>query len=409
MVLEDSSTRTSRGDSLDHSAPVSDEDPFATSQSGVTRYHIDKSLLRPFPIFGRLLGFNDKTLDKLLQAQLNTIQREIHRPATQEEVDAFSYWAAKQLSISSYGAPLGIAAGAGLAYRKAETFRFPFWQPNLETFRPDLYPSTVAIFKGNRAIMAWHATRLLLYSGLGAAFGNILFQGYSGATGAIGMTQDKRLKGMTQALREQLEQKRGISQKQRPPFGGRKPGLQGDTSPTTSMYGGEGAGLDNRYGSGGVSDNIPREEAPARSQYKGSNDLPQTETQEDQDTGFSTFDDASPTGGQGVGADTAPQQGGSAWERLRRGGKPTQSWPTRQDQPTESAQPPSQNSWSRLQKASQQGQQNGFPERESFTVSEAPEDRERARIQAQKEFDAQVERERQGGQFGDCKGDQKRW
>jgi hypothetical protein len=398
MVLEDTYTPTGQGDSLDQSAPTSDEDPFATSQDGVTRYHIDKSLLRPFPIVGRLLGFNEKTLDKLLQLQLKDVQRHIGRPATQEEVDAFSYWAANQLSISSYGTPLGIATGSIFAYRGAGTFRFPFWQPNLDTFNP----SSLAIFKGNRAIMAWHATRLLAYSAMGAAFGNFVFQGYSAASSAFGLFHDERLKGMQDVLRKKMDQR--FTREKTPLRHGRGTwSPTGDANPT-------GAGLENKNGGGGMSDNIPRQEAvPAKSRHPGSNSLPQTETQEAQDTGFALFDDASPTGGQGVSADTAPQQGGSAWDRLRRGGKPIQKNQTRLNRPAESAQPSSQSSWAKLQNASRQEQRNGTDGGESFTVSETSEERERARSKAQKEFDAQVERERQGGQFSDSQGDQKRW
>lgn len=407
MVLEDTSTPTGQGDSLDHSAPVSDQDPFATARNDGTRYYIDNSSLRPCPIIGRLLGYNEKMLDKLLQLQLKEVQRRIRRPATQDEVDAFSYWAAKQLSISSYGVPLGFVVGPAFAYRSAGTFKFPFWQPNLDSFNP----SRLGMFKGNRAIMAWHATRVLAYSFVGVFFSSLVCQSYSASFAALGMADDERLKEMRGDL---LQNKKGqrIMREPPPPQNGRETWTpKGDAGPGGSMYGGEGTKLGNQtWGGGSINDNIPQQEAaPARSQPSGWNSRPQTETQEDRDTGFAVFDDASPTGGQGVSADTTPQQGGSAWDRLRHGGRPIQIDQTRQNQPTESTQPSSQSSWSKLQNVSLQEQRDGTAGGERFAGHETPEERERDRQKAQREFDAQVERERQGGQFGGGQGDQKRW
>lgn len=46
---------------------------------------------------------------------------------------------------------------------------------------------------------------------------------------------------------------------------------------------------------------------------------------------------------------------------------------------------------------------------DSFTFSKTEEERNLAQIEAQKEFDARVEKERRGGDFSSGNGDQKRW
>jgi hypothetical protein len=111
------------------------------------------------------------------------------------------------------------------------------------------------------------------------------------------------------------------------------------------------------------------------------------------------FDDASPTGGQGVAAETPPAAQGSAWERLRRGEKPESSSSTGSNQ----------SAWQRAQNETQKEQRQGLTTGDSFAFSKSEEERSYAKEEAQKEFDSRVERERRGGEFSQNGGNQKRW
>jgi hypothetical protein len=131
---------------------------------------------------------------------------------------------------------------------------------------------------------------------------------------------------------------------------------------------------------------------------------PQMPTQETPDQPFDAWDDASPAGGQGVPADTSQprpsRSSGSAWDRLRRGEKPPPPGPRQQSGPRP---------FSNTQNEAQREQRQGSTLDDSYTFSKSEEERSYAKDEAQKEFDARVERERRGGDFSSGNGDQKRW
>ncbi len=87
------------------------------------------------------------------------------------------------------------------------------------------------------------------------------------------------------------------------------------------------------------------------------------------------------------------RQTGSAWDRIRKG-------ENLDPQKPESA-------WSK-QRPSPPGQSSGSSNND-FTYNKSEEERNYAKDEAQKEFDARVERERRGGDFSKGNGDQKRW
>ena len=140
----------------------------------------------------------------------------------------------------------------------------------------------------------------------------------------------------------------------------------------------------------------------------------------------SSFDDASPTGGAGMmGGDTDidndnnSSQSGSAWERIRQNTSPSSS----SDRPTntggrEGGGVGEGGAWDRLQQRNAHGlppsqqrqQQQRISDRDdttdSFAFSSSESERNYARDEAQKEFDARVEKERAGGDFG---GGDRKW
>jgi len=125
---------------------------------------------------------------------------------------------------------------------------------------------------------------------------------------------------------------------------------------------------------------------------------PSIERQEAPERSYTEFDDASPTGGQGISTEK-PQAQGSAWDRLRSGVKPssqkkTSAWEQRRRQGDKQD---GQSAWDGYRNNNQQESMEGSADTFSFSKSE--EERSFAKAQAQKEFDAQVDRERNGGEF----------
>jgi hypothetical protein len=427
MVLENASDSTPN-DSLYDSAPPSDDDPYSSSETqSKGNYNIDRSQFpKPIPILGPLFGYTDQLFSKVLQQKVQTASNALKRPLSQEETSAFAYWTAKQISIFSYGPPLGIAAGLWRAYSTAPLFRFPFWQPNLEKLQPDAFPPKMPIMRGNRAVLAWHAVRGLAYGAVGNYIAQILFGSYSMSVAAVGELSDPRLKAMVEAVRQQAQQRRGSLPN---PRGGQPgtvdgaqqrggvrigKGQQDDASPTGGVFGDENESLSKETSNGVSEDNVGGAQAaegrwpglPRSRPTPAPRSVPETQSQP-----FDAFDDASPTSGQGVVADTTtPQSSGSAWDRIRRGEKPTSApKPDSGWQSGRGQQQSRQSAWSKQSNDTQQEQREGSTTGDSFTFSKTGEERGYAKEEAQKEFDARVDKERRGGDFSQGSGDQRRW
>jgi hypothetical protein len=418
MVLDNASVLDS-SDSFAESAPSSDADPYSDSQPGNTiDYHIDTSRLpKPVPVIGRLLGYNDEFLLKFVGARVKVISEVLGRQPSQEEANAVAYYTAKNISIYSYGGPVGFAAGAWRAYGTRSTFRFPFYQPNLEKFRPDRFPQGLGWVKGFNAVALWHAARTSSYVAFGMIFSRLLFISYGATTSAVGELSDPRLKALTAAIKAQAQKRKGSlpgmqgAQERQLPDGGPPSGTyvdsskdspsQDDASPTGGVFGED----DLAENPGAVGGSIV---GPTQNGGRWPGRVAQVplkkSTQEADSQPFDAWDDASPTGGQGINERAVQTSQGSAWDRVRRGENaipiPSKSGGRSQ---------PNQSPWSKQQNETQKEQREGSTAGDSFAFSKTEEERAYAKDEAQKEFDARVERERRGGDFSKGGGDQGRW
>ncbi|KAF7896054.1 hypothetical protein EAF00_006069 [Botryotinia globosa] len=413
MVLENSSSKEANG-SFD-SVPTSDSDPYASSEqgkgqaAGVQTYKIDHSKIpQPLPLFGPLFGFNDALLAKIINARIQNSSTITNRPLRQEEIDALAFHTAKIIRINSFAPVAGLSAGIYRAVQTAPTFRFPFYQPNLETFNSSVFPhAKMPYIKGPPTLIAWHAFRGLCYAYIGTTVSKMLFGGYAASVGAVGQMGDTRLKDIVKATSEEVARHQknipspaGIP---RPPM---QPG-QGQPQPQTRSTQGyddasptgdaEWSGEDNAPGSVQTAPQT----SPQTRGWPQRKPVPAQAPAQEEEKPFDLFDDASPTNGQGM--DTEPttpqssQQTVSAWDRIRRGQIPASNSTTASSQPPKSA-------WATVRN-------NNKPEAssaDSFAYSKTEEKRHLARIEAQEDFDARVERERRGGDFSGG-GDQKRW
>lgn len=441
MVLNNSSA-PSESDTFSDSAPTSDEDPYSSSEGGsetAQQYHIDVSALpKPIPIIGPILGYNNKLFLTVLREKIKGGQQALNRPPTQDEAAALAFWTAKQISILSYGGPLGMSGGLWRAWATRQTFRFPFWQPNLESFQPVVWPnSRIAILRGNRAVLAWHGLRGLAYGAIGDYIGKIFLGSYSMTVSAVGELSDPRLKDFVDAVRQKGQRRLGglpnpttTGPTSGTQYGGaNETGIntqRDDASPTSGLYDDESdsggalgrgmVGAEMTSVEGGKTDWAKPQDMPYQSDgqlktspFTQSKESTQIEGRGSQDPQSDEFDDASPTGGQGVKADTA-EQNGSAWERIRNsaksGVKKDSGW--RNDNREPSGQS-GESAWSKLQDNIQREKRAGPTTGDSFAFSKSEEEQSLAKDEAQKEFDARVERERRGGDFNGGSGDQRRW
>ncbi len=417
MVLDDVHPVGSGGFSDD--APDSDSDPYSSLESSSSAVVLDTSQLpRPFPILGPIFGYNSQLLSKLVNKRIEAAVKMLDRPATEDEATAIAYWTAKQIAVTSWGAPLGIAAGVWRAYQTSDTFRFPFYKPEPNTFRALAWPSArVAFLSGPRALAAWHATRVLAYGLMGSFVGRILLTSYGMSVSTVGEITDPRLKSYVEAVRKVAQSARGRlpnqSQKPATTIGkDRRSEIGDNTSPDIEDYGDtksieSPAIVEDAVMPDPNLKTLQRVARPSRESYPADSNARSFQLEKQAQSLDETFDDASPTSGKGMEGTGAA--GGSAWERIRRqaSGQPVGNQGS--NQPAGQAQAGSRLDQRAWRRDSQRHAREEPAAGDSISYSKSEEERQLARDEAQKEFDARVEQERRGGGFHAGSGDQKRW
>ncbi|OAF62289.1 hypothetical protein VC83_00917 [Pseudogymnoascus destructans] len=396
MVYNDSDNpKPDRG--FEDPTPQSDNDRYDEFKEPPNLKRFEGTYLpRPF-IGARILGLNDAKVASSVDQVIRSAEKTLGRPPTEEEASALAYWAAKHLSLFSYGPIAGFAGGMMQAYRTAPSFKFPFVKPNPDTFNPKVFPSArLAWVMGMEAIPFWHVARVSAYSTVGMLVGTMFFGIYSSSVATVGMVADARLKDFLAHVKSQAQNAPGSgpSRSRRPvlpvPRGSQtKPREQAtgdDASPNSDSF----WGTSNEEGplNGGLlgaetarESQIPAQRPVGAAPRRGTQPAPTAEKE------LSYFDDASPTGGVGVTDEMS--SGGSAWERLRQQGLTNGG-----SQQGSSSQPSRQ---PRADSSAQSGWGNGA---DTASSAQAPEGRQMsAREAAQREFDEQIERERQGGSF----------
>lgn len=413
MVLD----RTSDSNDFDDVVPASDNDVYSTnsdnSSQSPSSMTVDlRNLPRPMPIFGPLFGFNKQLYTKVINMRAMEANKVLGRPVTQDEAQALAYYSAKQISITSYGGPLGMFAAIFRAHQTRDLFRFPFWQPNLEQYKFD----SIFGLKGPKAAQAWHLVRAASYGIVGNFVGRILIASYAVSVVSVGELRDPRLKEYVDRIRTNVKGKLdGVAN--RPRESGMVDGerqedaptsrrehraeLGDDASPTGGLYADEALSLPQDGFS--TDAQVAAEEARSTSsQENNRRQSPQARFKPPPKATQGIVDDASPSGGMGFMGDDEPAAApaGSAWERIRQrqvvagaqGGQRGSSWSSGRAQPQQNAD---QNSRTRTQTEEGDGSPAG--------------ERQAARSEAQREFDERVEQERRGGDFTAAGGDQKRW
>ncbi len=331
-------------------------------------------------------------------------------------MEAVVFHAYKGATISSIGVPIAFGLGIYRAYATRENYRVPLWGELKSTdgwwdgHKLRIMGQTVA--EGNNARSLMHSFRYSAYASVAILFGGLVVGSYATTVAAVGELRDPRLKDFGQAIRTRSKTQMGDpeamrTQKKDPTGQGnttvsdlwkrhrKNIGGLDDASPSAGAdgYGGE---VERLGGSntGIMTDSQMRLEE--KRMQASPNDSP-TENRastfrldkvEKQPKDFNgTFDDASPT----APGDADDGQGGNAWERIRR---QAQNPPPGEQK---------RQSWNQVKKEQQGGSAAG----DSFAFSSDDEQRQLAKDEAQSEFDARVERERQGGNFNENRA--KRW
>ncbi|KAB5566587.1 hypothetical protein GE09DRAFT_739795 [Coniochaeta sp. 2T2.1] len=303
------------------------------------------------------------------------------------ERDIIAYLSAKKAVTQTYELPISLVTAIYLERRGRPTSKFPFWTPKPTSFDPSFFPSKRApMLQGPMAMITWNAVRFGCYGFVAHFIGGIFFSSYATSVQTAAIMRDPRLE----------ELRKGFADRRH----GRKPaGGEGapawETHEDPSMRDAE-----TPYGSF-AEESASSKPPPAFEQPRGQSarstgtaggyqssrggypPLPQSAPaqstapapSEDFTAGSVFDDDASPVAAAARGGSSAasPSSGGSAWERLRQQAK---------------ANPAAQGT----ARPRAYGQQPA----EQYSYSQEDADRATAKDQAQREFDAMLEKERQG-------------
>jgi len=371
-------------------------------------YTVDTTQLpKGLPILGALFGYGEQRRTATINASLSAVTKIVRRELRPEEVNAVAYHTAKGLGIASYGFPIGVTGGLWRWNNTRSTFRFPFYAPNLETFKPD----TLGPLQGEVARRGWHILRGVSYGLVGGWIGRTIIAGYAATVAATGQRMDNRMKDIVDAItkmsREQRvqrgresvttgaqQQQQQIQQQQQQQqegmidqsYGGYTRTSSGETSYSNSST---------TTDTGVMSDMAAGSRDQRQQTARNTSPIYSTNTPTPQSSIFD-FDDASPTARDAQ--QSAQNASGNVWEQLRRGGGP----PRPQDR--QNAQQQSQNAggsaWAGRSREVEAEQRQGSTLGDSFSfASGSDEERRKERERAQRAFDEQVERERRGEEF----------
>lgn len=321
--------------------------------------------------------------------------------------------------MASYGTPVGVSAAMLWAWRYTD-YRFPFWKPMKEG--SGYSPDKLGPLRGPTARAAWQVLRFNAYGFVGMALGQLFFASYALTVHAAGRAMDPRLKEFTEALKqrqsegltmararemareggeaprqgetfEMARQRRAAAQQQREEWrkqrerGRKQSSGDDDMSPTGGSFAED--FMDTGSDTGLMSDGQSREQ-----QYRAENATSTFGLSNERATESrsSAMADGSPQPPQQQSQPSPPKQAGSAWERLRQtamSGNPANPPPNSPGSSTSVRSTPSA---------------TATKSDDSFSFSQTEEDKQLARSEAQKEFDARIEREREGRNFDDSSG-----
>lgn len=426
MVLQDAATP--QEDFSSDRPPSSDRDPYGDQNPPFTstrqpsfapvakdgeqqRIYVNiANLPRPFSFSGTV-GHPQVLVDSI-QDSCRFLTQVLQRPPKQEEADAFAYHAAKTYRIASFGSPIGMALASVQFYRMRETMRFPGWSP-FKDQEGRFSKDRLGPLRGQMARYGWHSMRLGSYWLLGSVVGAVFFGSYAVSVSLAGRARDPRLQEFSEKLRQLQREGQSIqalrkqdteSTTQQETFEQRRQrrsvqaeGRQraqaqsyDDASPTGGAFNTEMAA---------TSDTEMMTDDQMRSHETRQRPDPRSSPTENTPSSFD-MNKAAPQQPQNAqqASGSSSAGGGSAWERLRQ--QAGQNSGSRQS-------PAGSGSAVRTKGEQREGSTTG----DSFSFSESDEERQLARSEAQREFDARMDREREGRDFDDegSRGGRRRW
>ncbi|ERS97870.1 hypothetical protein HMPREF1624_06041 [Sporothrix schenckii ATCC 58251] len=368
--------------------------------------------LPKLPFYSRLVGYDDSWYRATIAMSVIGMRSRAQRMLSQEEVQILANMTAGLTTTMSYEFPVMLGTSIFLERRTRPTFGFPFYKPK-EGFDPNVFPTkTSRLIEGPMARTAWHVFRFSMYAAASHFVLRTAFFAYGTVANSYVFDRDPRLADLRTSLKSALAAKRG-------PDSILKVTERAASRTAEAREALERRGRDREAQQRGV---LPDQEQQQHQQQQQQQQYqpyqqyqsppqqqqqkqPQTQSYDDYSTDLDDdfYDDASPVSPaeqrRRSGWKQQPTSGtgeGTAWDRLRSPGHAG-------EKPTAISQaPPGQYGWEALRKGKSPPQppskqdNSNRPTTGDYTFNEDEEEKSYARNQAQKDFDAMLEKERQG-------------
>ncbi|KAI1741571.1 hypothetical protein F4680DRAFT_68817 [Xylaria scruposa] len=340
------------------------------------------------------------------------------RPLTGVEATALSEHAGHSIRYFAWAQPLawGFAAAATAAGRG--TFKFPLYQPKWIRFSPYHFPTKrIPFLKGTMAAGMWHTLRFLAYLPITWIPTAIIFSSISDNSFGAHVMRDQRLAPLVDEIRQNV--RRGVEQQMlRRRAGASNPARAGSVQNKQQAGDGahQGGQTTQEYGDPNYATQSstaferpssatesPQTAYPSRPQSTSTQPAPYRTREntspglgsrrENEDSDLFEDDDASPVAPSARTREASSSSSGSPWDRIRqqaRSGNP--NWEGGDSSGQEKG-------WAQLRQDKTQNRRDSNPKTDDYSYSNDDEERERRNYekeQAQKEFDALVEAERNG-------------
>jgi len=407
MVLQDLGDPSPPSDGFSDNPYPSDSDPYSSTTISSNRF--DPSICaQPIPLIGPLIGYPERFIRYRTNATIKFAENKIGRAMTQEEAQALAGHLYQLESTLSYFSAVGVGLGAWRAWNTAAIYRFPFYTPK------SVDPNKFGPVRGPLAPYARHSVRAMFFMYVGGEFAKLLGRILVQPTASRNTAEDPRLTVFSKDLENAgtIDRQKSIdmararaeayAKQRRENYGGQHDGQaepppagtpnswpqrqapatdnQDDMSPAS----GNDAWPSTSDSNSSFSSDTSQDKPPAQPPYQRA----QTGSSWGRQPRSSEADDASPTGGifEDEVQNQSSRPGESAWDRLRRGGTPNPGPPPRRPE---------------LQRREPRRDSNSS---DSFPFASG-EDRSDAQAKAQQDFDARLQREREGKDFSD----ERRW
>jgi hypothetical protein len=361
-----------------------------------------------------------------------------HLKLRQEEIDVIADCVARNYNKTAWVHPVSMAIAGGVAYSNRETFRFPFYTPSRTWFNPHVFFSPrVTVLRGPQAMIAWHLLRFGAYYAMSIPPTMFFFDSVAKTSMAATISRDQRLGRLQQSIVKLIQQNshapgRARQQQQQidppdmqqrdesyrraglpPPSPGEvaqrrspypppvvqpaeewqtqdsQPPVKWGTSEPEQAPQQQQPGIFGRWGSS--SPRPAAEEAPAAQQAPRQ---PEPSRLWDDDDDLLDDDEGSPVSAAVRRAERAQRvaAGSSSWDRVRQQASASASLFARGDRSADDT------TWGQLRQdaAPTDRDRDRTPPSQSYTYSDSAASKDPVRAQAQKEFDALVEAERNG-------------